>query len=372
MKVSFRRSWLKDAKFDLTFILLPSIFSVLIAFIFSDVLGHTEEVPLWAWLIFILGIDVSHVYSTLFRTYFNSNELRENKALLTLIPLGVWLLGVGLYSIKGILFWRVLTYAAVFHFIRQQYGFLRLYTRDEFQAKKDRWLSALVIHFATLYPIIHWHCHQPRNFHWFIDGDFVAGLPTPVAQIAGILYVVILLLYFLNETVNLSKSHSVNLPKNAIVIGTAVSWYVGIVHFNGDMTFTITNVISHGIPYMALVWLYGERQKDKSDSPLILGKFPYKLFFSKFSILLFLSVLLVFSFLEEGLWAGFVWREHLEAFGVLGRLPQVTAKDTLSWLVPLLTLPQATHYVLDGFIWKVKDSDANWQKVLFSGRLGIR
>jgi hypothetical protein len=94
------------------------------------------------------------------------------------------------------------------------------------------------------------------------------------------------------------------------------------------------------------------------------------MFFSKISIPLFLAVLLLFGFLEEGLWAGLVWREHLEAFGVLGRLPEITAKDTLSWLVPLLTLPQATHYVLDGFIWKLKDSDANWQKVLFAKRLG--
>ena len=133
----------------------------------------------------------------------------------------------------------------------------------------------------------------------------------------------------------------------------------------------MTNVISHGIPYMALVWLYGERQKERSDSPLILGRFSYRLFFSRFSLPLFLLVPMFFAFLEEGLWAGLVWRDHLEAFGVLAHLPEVTAKDTLSWLVPLLTLPQATHYVLDGFIWKIRDSDANWQKILFSAKQGI-
>jgi hypothetical protein len=26
------------------------------------------------------------------------------------------------------------------------------------------------------------------------------------------------------------------------------------------------------------------------------------------------------------------------------------------WLVPLLALPQATHYVLDGFIWRRKSN----------------
>ncbi len=187
MKMLMSKPWLKSPGFDLTFILLPSLISVFIAFIFADVLGHTTDVPLWAWLIFILGIDVSHVYSTLFRTYFNSNELKENKSMLTLIPVIVWLIGVGLYSVHNMLFWRVLTYVAVFHFIRQQYGFFRLYCRGEDSSKKERWLSALVVYLAALYPIIYWHSHQPRNFHWFIDGDFVAGLPAVFSQIFGFL-----------------------------------------------------------------------------------------------------------------------------------------------------------------------------------------
>lgn len=362
----FYRPWLNSPSFDLTFILLPSIISVWGAFLFVDVLGHTTGIPLWAWVVFVLGIDVSHVYSTLFRTYFNANEFKENKVILILIPLATWLIGVALYSVESILFWRVLTYVAIFHFIRQQYGFLRLYTRSEQNSNLDRWLSSWTIYLATLYPILYWHCHQPRNFHWFIDGDFIVGIPPIFSEVAGFIYLVILCLYVVNEVL---KRKSINLPKNIIVFGTAISWYVGMVHFNGDMIFTITNVVSHGIPYMALVWLYGKRQKDRADAPLILGRFSYGLFFSRLSVPLFFTILFLFGFLEEGLWAGFVWREHLEVFGFFGSLPEVTAKDTLSWLIPLLTLPQATHYVLDGFIWKIKDSDANWQKVLFAGRL---
>jgi hypothetical protein len=364
--MTLSKSWLRSPLFDLSFILLPSFFSVLLVFLFSDHLDGGFAMPLWAWLVFILGIDVSHVYSTLFRTYFNSNELKENKALLTLIPIGVWLVGVGLYSIHSSVFWRVLAYVAVFHFIRQQYGFLRLYTRNDPQNRWDRWLSAFAIYFATLYPIIYWHSHLPRNFHWFIDGDFFVGLPAEVSKISGVLYLIVMCLYIFNEARNVHRNKSINLPKNCIVFGSALSWYAGIVYFNGDLAFTVTNVVSHGIPYIALVWLYGEKQKDRSDAPLMLGKVPYKLVFSKKSFPVFLGALLLFGYLEEGLWAGFVWREHLEAFGVMARLPEVSAKDTLAWLVPLLTLPQATHYVLDGFIWKIKDSEANWQKVLFS------
>lgn len=371
MNQKISQPWLKSSSFDLLFILLPSFISVIIAFVFADAIGRPTEVSLAAWLTLIVGIDVSHVYSTLFRTYFNSNEFKENKVILTLIPLMVWLAGVGLYTLGSQIFWRVIAYVAVFHFVRQQYGFLRLYCRSEQNDRFGRWLSALVVYLATLYPIIYWHAHQPRNFHWFVDGDFMVGLPPIVSQVTGGLYSLVLPIYFLYEIWKYRRANFLNIPKNAIVIGTSLSWYVGIVHFNGDLTFTVTNVVSHGIPYMALVWLYGERQKERSDSPLILGRFSYRFFFSRFSLPLFLLVLMFFAFLEEGLWAGLVWREHLEAFGVLAHLPEITATDTLSWLVPLLTLPQATHYVLDGFIWKIRDSDANWQKILFSAKQSV-
>jgi hypothetical protein len=363
-----KQPWLKSASFDLPLILLPSVISVLLVAVFSDHLDGTSSVPVWAWVVFVLGIDVSHVYSTLFRTYFNSHEFQENKVILTLIPLGVWLLGVLVYSVSGLLFWRLLAYIAVFHFIRQQYGFLRIYSRTDEESKLKRWLEQAVVYSATLYPILFWHSSEQRNFHWFVDGDFLVGLPSIVATSFGILYLLTLLTYVGFEISRLRRGLAFNIPKNLVVLGTALSWYVGIVHFNGDMIFTITNVVSHGIPYMALVWLYGERQKEKSDSPQIVGRFSYKLFFSWYSLPLYFGLLLFFGFMEEGLWDGFVWREHSNIFWGFSTLPKVTSKDTLAWLVPLLTLPQATHYVLDGFIWKLKDSRANWQKVLFGER----
>lgn len=363
--MNIKAPWLKNQTFDLTFILLPSFFAVALVAIFSSSLDQTESIPLWAWIVLVLGIDVSHVYSTLFRTYFNSNEFKENQTLLTLIPLCVWIFGIVLYSVDGLIFWRVLAYVAVFHFIRQQYGFLRLYAKDDESDKAGRALDAAIIYLATLYPIVYWHSHQPRNFHWFVDGDFIVGLPEVVSSVFMWIYVVVIVLYFFKEIKNTVQGKAFNVPKNIIVLGTMVSWYFGIVYFNGDMIFTLTNIVAHGIPYMALVWLYGERQKEKSDEPLILKKFQYKVFFSKFSVPLFFLVLLMFAYLEEGLWSGLIWREHLAVFGQLSWVPQITSKETLTWLVPLLAVPQATHYVLDGFIWKLKDPNVNWQRVLF-------
>lgn len=365
--MKYSTPWLKSAAFDVTFILSPALLAVAFVFFYSNSLSQSSgDVPLWAWLLFVVGVDVSHVYSTLFRTYFNSNEWSENKTLFTVIPLATWLAGVFLYAISSVIFWRVLAYVAVFHFIRQQYGFLRLYTRVETTTQWARRIDKLTIYTLTLYPIVYWHSQSERNFHWFVDGDFLMGWPPLVAQIASLFYICVVALYVSTEIYKVYLHRSFNIPKNLVVLGTGASWYVGIVLFNADMIFTITNVIAHGIPYMALVWLYGARQKEKSTAPLLLGRFSYAVFFSNFSVILFLAALLGFAYIEEGLWAHLVWREHLAAFPTFSFLPEISEKDTLTWLVPLLTLPQATHYILDGFIWKLKPTPSHWQQVFFN------
>ena len=66
---------------------------------------------------------------------------------------------------------------------------------------------------------------------------------------------------------------------------------------------------------------------------------------------LFLAPLVLLALLEEWGWDRLVWHEN-------GALFPGAALDAgpllLSLLVPLLALPQATHYLLDAWIWKVK------------------
>ena len=47
-----------------------------------------------------------------------------------------------------------------------------------------------------------------------------------------------------------------NIGKDIVVATTAICWYIGIVVFNSDYAFTVTNVIIHGVPYFALIYFY--------------------------------------------------------------------------------------------------------------------
>lgn len=370
-------NWLYDGALILAPAFLSSIFALLIGAGFKNT-SDLESLPTIAWVLLVLMVDVAHVYATLFRTYMDDKARQGNGTLLFVIPLACYIVGVIFYSMDGLFFWRCLAYLAVFHFIRQQYGFLVLYSRGEGQTKWARLLDQAVIYAATLYPLIYWHSNLPRHFNWFVEGDFYTKIPAidTINFLALILYAALALIYLLKEATGFARTGFINIPRNLLVLGTSISWWVGIVATNCDLIFTMTNVLSHGIPYMALVWLYHRRKAQRPDlsnandieseakndgskpgsSQLLLRFTQACLTFAP----LFFLFLVFLAYLEEGLWDGMVWREHLTLFAPFSALPHIEDKTWLALLVPFLSLPQSTHYVLDGFIWRVKDRDSTW------------
>ena len=336
--------WVRSARYDGLLILAPPFLALLVVLWLPAAYRSTAQMPLLAWVGLVVLIDVAHVYGTLFQTYFDPGRRQQRRTLLWVVPVGCYAAGVALHSAGGLVFWRVLAYLAVFHFIRQQYGFLRLYSRYE-PALPGRWLATALIYYATIYPLLYWHLSPARNFNWFVDGDFVQ-VDWPLGRlVATVLYVGLIAAYATQEGYRWYRTRTLNLPRNLLLGGTLVSWYAGIVWFNGDLAFTLLNVVSHGIPYLALVWNRGPSSAQ--------GRAPRQgAWAGPYGLVVFLGLVVVFAFLEEGLWDGLVWREHGTVFGWFQQLPLVSSPVVLSWLVPLLALPQSTHYVLDGFIWR--------------------
>ncbi|MVM37905.1 hypothetical protein GO730_10385 [Spirosoma sp. HMF3257] len=344
-----KQPWIKNARFDSLYVLAPPFVALLIVALLPERFKTTADMPLVGWVVLILLVDVAHVYSTLFRTYFNRARFQKQRLLFLAIPLTCYLTGVLLHSVNGLWFWRCLAYLAVFHFIRQQYGFMRIYSRTESVPVWSSWIDTVVIYAATVYPILWWHLTPGRHFNWFVEGDFVQPELDWLKTIATYSYWLLMVLYVGKESWLYNRLRWINWPRNLLVIGTVVSWYFGIVEFNGDLAFTMLNVLSHGIPYMALIWI--------SDQPRVnLGQTQrHKLALKSYNWIIFLSLISILAYLEEGLWDGLVWREHASIFSWFQVLPVVKEPYLLSMLVPLLALPQMTHYVLDGFIWRRKD-----------------
>ena len=356
-----RQPWLVNPAFDTLWILGPAFLSSLLVLFIPAVGGAVRQVSPIQWFLLVVCIDVAHVYSTTYRTYFDSEERARYRTLLLGLPIIAWVIGAILYSISSALFWSALAYVAVFHFVRQQYGFMALYRRND--RPEGRMIDCIAVYMATIYPLIYWHAHLPRGFNWFVDGDFVFAIPSYVSEAAGWLYVCCMTAFVVQEANNFWEKRAVNIPKVGIIIGTALAWYVGIVHFNADLPFTLTNVISHGVPYMALVWAYQSRKESKAGSSIK----PHRAFFTPKMLPVYLGILILFAFLEEGLWDAMVWRDHRTLFGEFWGIPKIRDLSLLALIVPLLSVPQTTHYLIDAFIWRLRKPNSEMVEFLPEG-----
>jgi hypothetical protein len=306
-----------------------------------------EAMPAWTWVLTVVLVDVAHVWATAYRVYADPEELRRRPGLYAGVPLAAYAAGVLLYSHSPGLFWRTLAYVAVLHFVRQQYGWVALYRRRLGAASPlDRVLDDAAIYSATLYPLLYWHAHLPREFEWFIAGDFIPGLPKEAAPLLLPVHVAVMSAYAGRQLWLLRAGRPVSPGKNLVIATTWAAWFVGIVLLDSDYAFTVTNVLVHGIPYLALVWIYGRRRYGAGDGALAPA-------FRPRAWALYLAPLAALAWCEEWGWDRLVWHERPALFPGADLSP---APEALALIVPLLALPQATHYVLDAWIWRVRSN----------------
>jgi hypothetical protein len=338
--------WLFSARIDLTVFLGSALLSLFALWIGAETGVLHNDTPDWAWVPAVLLIDVAHVHATWFRVYLAPGEFRRRPWLYSLVPLIAFVLSVALYSEGEQLFWRVLAYVAVFHFVRQQYGWVALYRRrlNEHGAF-GQWIDTATIYAATLYPLIYWHTHLPRHFWWFLPNDFTS-LRVVLDTVAKPLYWLLMLTYVGKSVYTWIVRHEGNPGKDIVVLTTAVCWYVGIVSFNSDYAFTVTNIIIHGVPYFALVYWHSHTHYQHDPTP----SRPFNLVRNP---AWFLCSLWTLAYIEELLWDQNIWHERSWLFGHAWHPSEWT-----TLLVPLLALPQITHYVLDGFLWRRKSNVA--------------
>ncbi len=340
--------WLFSPAFDLGGFLVPPLVSLLLCALLVLRGGLSQPLGPLGWLLAVVFVDAAHVYATAYRVYLNPAELRRRPFLYSAVPIGCYLGGVLLHSVSALVFWRTLAYLAVWHFVRQQVGWIKLsHRRDEsvlpHLRRLDRGLDLLAIYVGTLYPIVHWHSHLPRRISWFVDGDFVRWLPPGGSRLLWPLYVAVAALWLLRQLQRVVLGEGLNPSKLFVMMGTWATWYVGIIALDSDVAFTLTNVLSHGIPYVLLVFRYRQGEQRKTLQGLgMLG-----------ALLVFYAPLALVAFFEEGLWDRLVWHDHSAIYP----FSEVElSSGILAFLSPLLALPQVTHYLLDGWIWRGREN----------------
>ena len=346
-------AWLFGPFTDVAVFAGPVLVSGLLA---AWMTGRGEgELPTWAWAVFVLGIDVAHVWATLYRVYADRQELQRRPELYAGAPLLAYALGFAAYQHSALTFWRLFAYSAAWHFVRQQVGWAALYNRRAGSPAWEARLDAAALYACTLGPLAWWHAHLPLPFSWFVPGDFVDGAPAWVGTAALSCAGAVLAAWAVGQAVRASRGGGLFRGRLLLVLSTAAAWGAGIVLAPDDVHFTLFNVAAHGIPYFALLYRYAQgRSSEQGYGPVVSRAL-------RLGVPGFLAVLLLAAYAEEWLWDTFVWHEHAALFGgTWVSLPE----GLLALLVPALALPQATHYLLDAFTWRGKENPG------LSARLG--
>ncbi len=355
--------WLFGKKADILVLYAPVWLCWVIAFTLPYGALHSD-VPLWVWVTVVIGIDVSHVWSSMYRTYFDSEEFNNHKLILITAPVLSFVIAFGVVSISIALFWRCLAYLAVYHFIKQQFGFMRIYKAKARDVRPKKISDNFIIYFSMLYPIFFWHLHADREFAWFVHGDFFSiplhdSIKIGLSVLGNSMYVLFLFAW-LAEELWYSKKSNVALPAGKIlwVLTTAGNWFFGIVYFNSDTVFTITNVVAHGVPYLALILFYKTRKATIKASS-------YSAKRNWGIALIILSSIFLFAVIEEYLWDVLVYRDNEDFFSILAPYFLDTPSRTFQLLsIAFLAVPQVTHYILDGFIWKNNEKNPYLKDIL--------
>lgn len=336
--------WLFSRRLDLAAFLGSALLSLLLVALgiplgLVDGEGAESETPEWAWLFVVVAVDVAHVWGNLLLVYTDPVEFRRHRRLWLFLPVSVFVLGLALVSEGEVLFWRALAALAVWHFVRQQVGWLKLYRAKNGELSGPRWTRIVdegVVYGATLAPIVWWHANLPRPFWWLAPGDFFVALPHEAGSVALAAEALVLLAY-LGRSAAAWRQKRGNPGKDILVGTTALLWWLGIVALQSDYAFTVTNVLIHGIPYAVLIAVTAQRRERAGVSiawPLRHGA------------AVIIIALLFCAGVEEVLWDRLVWNER----SWLDFLPAI--EWARPFFVALLALPQATHYLLDAFLWR--------------------
>ncbi|MCP4445690.1 MAG: hypothetical protein GY811_10175 [Myxococcales bacterium] len=360
MSTSPDRRWIVSRRFDLAILAAPLIASLGSLFALGV---EGRSIPLWAFLLIIVCADVAHVWATTYITYLDSEVFRRRRLLLLLpIPLS-FLISYRLHDHSPELFWTLLAYVAIYHFIQQQWGFIALYkARGREKSSFDYYLDKWTLWAGSLGPVLLWHASPARQFDWFNAGEsFIVTIPENLRLDIVLVSAFFGLVWVLRQVQRFSSERDLNVGKTLWMVFSWISWWVGISLADHPLISAAFLNLFHGVPFIALVWHRSNRKwqgQEGGPSRLVAWLSQRR------NWVYFMVCIIAAAAIEESLWDGMVWRVYLPS--LLG-LEAHSSASLLSFWVALLSVPQIVHYYLDAWIWKLDTNNPDLPGLLKLG-----
>lgn len=331
IQIRVRNGWIFSKKEDILFFVFPLLVGAVLVgsdryfnLKSSHLGGFNTYVIIFSLLAFF---DASHVFSTIFKSYLDTNERRHRKILLFLVPLLIYLLLILIYNIWGLKIVLILFgYYNVYHIVRQQYGWVSISARKANENNKlDYYFDKITIYTFMVLPVVWAHFSFPAT-----DKQISIPKSKTAASICIALLMLTFVLYFARQIFKLFTGKAINFSKMLQMTTSFISWGAVIV-FQSPLLLVIT-VLLHGIPYLGIVYKQSGMNKRIERGPFFL-KMGYPLWF--FLIVVF-TLGLLYTKMNNVVKISFslgLFKEYL--------------------ICALLVFP-IMHFTIDGVIWRRK------------------
>jgi hypothetical protein len=344
-------SWYGDS---FSFFLIPITFVVLAFFKFPP-FGNIDQKSVNKLITWVLIIDWAHIFAQWHRIYTNPLESKKGKwvyplSYLLLIPLLGWSFQFGIMDAVE----SFLVYFVIFHFIKQHFGFIRIYSKiDGPKTKFESMTESALIYLCMWTPVLYWHTYFPKQgFYWtlhFVKHPYVQALFWP----AIILYAFTFGCYVFAEGKRWKRNGIINWPKNLAILTSALGWGLVSIFVEAQILIFFTVILTHDLSYTFFVWIIGRR-----DDKIRNKKVPW---FSWFSIPGFFIYLFAIIFISQIVMATYAEMAHdlNRDYLIVGKFFNNLPSSPGWWQefgAAFFFGTQAHHYFIDKYLWK-KEKD---------------
>ena len=279
-------------------------------------------------------LAVGHHVPTFLRAYSDPDELAEHRWRLTAVPIAVVLVMVLLFVFESRLLSLVFIWDQ-YHFIRQHYGFMRIYDARNGSLAEDGGRLDQSLCFALFLAII---AHSDFYSFVYTEGLYELGVLLPAwlgptlrdATLWGAGGVAAFWLWDLS--VRARRGQSVALLKLAILASTYGVWAYSYSVLSAPLLSYSISACFHCVQYDALAWWYSHRKAETMpDKP---GSAVFRYLHTRNRIWLYATCIFAYGFLSH-------------RGGELVPALVFFVNRTTGLL----------HYYFDSFIWRVRKSE---------------
>jgi hypothetical protein len=277
---------------------------------------------------------LGHHVPTFLRAYADPDEFARNRFRLTAVPLLVVTVVAILAAFNSHLLALVFIWDQ-YHFVRQHYGFMRIYDAKNGSTTSagpnlDLWLC-----FSLFVYIV-----AKGDFYSYVYSSelFAAGVAPPLwlgpllLNLSFAIAVAVLVLFGIEVARRVREGEPVSMLKIAVTLTTYGVWYYAYVVFSNPFLSYGISSLFHCLQYDALAWHYN-RRKASSLAPGGRGRF--------------------FRFVHGGrhLWA------YVGAILAYGAFSSVVGGLAPLFVFIVNRTTGVLHYYYDSFIWQVRRAE---------------